>query len=699
MRSISILLLAFIALSLCTAASPDALERHPQYALFEQALEQIGLDTAEMKLDSDERGFFGGDKFRLPFFDALYSDPWRISPYSRRITDTLLEKHSDLPVVLIGAQGRINQAVRLGLVGDELEPYKARVEELGTESLAVALAELENYLGNAGAGAEQYKVPGARATGNYAQLPAVLRDNAALLIFVIPDVLEYRRLGLTQPIRALGYDPQAVYEQVLEATLAGEQDDEQADPLHDLQSTLLVEQLLEKVDFRLVNTGATLLALAFQSACTDLQTRQAEVANYTGNYSVSTTLGYVRLGDLRNMQFASDAPQLLHLATRDTGSPGNASTSSYQHCVSLCIALDGAAVTTKQPVDWAGRKAAGIFGYGYFADLAGNDCYTSGDAALGFGLFGCGLLYDAAGDDTYTAVNAVQGCGIYGTGLLIDGGGSDKYLCFQQGQGYGFTLGIGVLLDAGIGSDSYTADDTDIRYPSPQSELHNVSMAQGVGNGLRGDYTNGHSWAGGVGILADGGGDDSYSCGVFGQGCAYWYGIGILADKGGNDSYFGQWYVQGAGAHFGVAALQDEAGNDSYRAPMNQSIGAGHDFTVAWFEDVAGDDSYYGCNLSLGTGNANGLGVFWDQVGNDRYETRGITLGQAGGVAVASLREYMLTLGVFVDGGGQDIYLESSVETQSATELSFAGDGLSWARPGASQPAMPLELGCGVDAP
>ncbi len=50
-------------------------------------------------------------------------------------------------------------------------------------------------------------------------LDPVLRDNAALLLFVMPDVLEYRRLGLTEPIKALGLDPQEVYDKVLKSTL------------------------------------------------------------------------------------------------------------------------------------------------------------------------------------------------------------------------------------------------------------------------------------------------------------------------------------------------------------------------------------------------------------------------------------------------------------------------------------------------
>ena len=73
------------------------------------------------------------------------------------------------------------------------------------------------------------------------------------------------------------------------------------------------------------------------------------------------------------------------------------------------------------------------------------------------------------------------------------------------------------------------------KWAQVQSKEHNTSMCQGVGMGRRADYTDGHSWAGGVGMLVEGGGDDTYSCSVFGQGCAYWYGVGLLVDKAGAD--------------------------------------------------------------------------------------------------------------------------------------------------------------------
>jgi len=676
-----VLLLSLIPCLPCTAYTPGELD--PQTELFQRALSGCGLSLSDLRVNTADRALWGGDKYRLPFFDCLMDEPLKISPYVRRLTDQLLTNSGNAATVLISAQSRLNQGVRLGLVGDVLEPYQKRVQELGRVNLAVALAELERYAGKSDAKPEDY-------TGSsYDSLDAALRDNVALLLFVVPDVLEYRRLGLTEPIKSLGLDPQEVYDRVVKSTFADEQND---DIGGELETTLLIEHLLDKVDFPLLNTGATLLTLAVQRVFDNLAPRREELAAAAASYWRMTPLGLVIIGQASPSD--GGAACLLSLGGNSAGRWLHASeTTSYANPVSVGISLSGdSQYPPRMPV------AAGIFGYGILADLAGNDHYGGEFGTQGFGLFGTGLLIDSGGDDTYAGVGMCQGCGNYGTGLLIDLGGNDRYECYQQGQGYGFTKGVGLLLDA-AGDDVYVANDTDIRFPGPQTKEHNTSMSQGVGNGRRGDYLDGHSWAGGVGMLVDGGGDDAYSCGVFGQGCGYWYSTGILVDKGGNDKYLGQWYCQGACAHFALGILQDDGGDDAYTGMMNMCGGAGHDFSVGWLEDRAGSDSYAYPNLSLGAGNANGIGVFWDHAGDDRYLTKGITLGQASTAGSGSLRDFIMTLGVFVDGGGHDTYMESPAQEGAEPQpFSFCGDGQTWSRPGASSPALPGEHGCGKDA-
>jgi hypothetical protein len=193
-----------------------------------------------------------------------------------------------------------------------------------------------------------------------------------------------------------------------------------------------------------------------------------------------------------------------------------------------------------------------------------------------------------------------------------------------------------------------------------------------------------------MGILVDGAGDDIYRCGVFGQGCGYWYGIGILADQEGNDTYEGVWYVQGSGAHFALGILRDGGGRDHYRASMNMAQGAGHDFSLGFLYDASGDDRYDAPNLSLGGGNANGIGIFWDVEGADTYQvTAGTTLGRANCDSRGGIRDLIDTIGLFLDTGGRDAY---------PTGKAFARDGKLWTQRGLNE-ALPLdtERGAGID--
>ena len=207
-----------------------------------------------------------------------------------------------------------------------------------------------------------------------------------------------------------------------------------------------------------------------------------------------------------------------------------------------------------------------------------------------------------------------------------------------------------MLID-NAGSDSYIANDEDIKFPSPQTGEHNTSMAQGVGFGRRAHPGDSRSLAGGVGILVEGGGDDDYSCGVFGQGAAYWYALGMLVDMAGNDRYEGVWYAQGAAAHYAVATLLDEAGNDEHRVSMYTSLGAGHDYSI---------------------------GQLWNEAGADRYQVQ--RLG-----AASSSRAGQRGLGLFVDGGGEDEWPEDD---------KLAQPGAKWIRP---EPGHDSAWGLGLD--
>jgi hypothetical protein len=269
---------------------------------------------------------------------------------------------------------------------------------------------------------------------------------------------------------------------------------------------------------------------------------------------------------------------------------------------------------------------------------------------------------------------------------MADSSGNDSMYCVIGSQGYGYTRGCGLLINY-EGNDVYVAEDDTVLNSSSQNSEHNVSLAQGTGFGKRADFIDGHSWAGGVGILCDAKGDDRYSAGLFAQGCAYWFSVGLLLDGDGNDSYNGVWYVQGSGAHFGVGLLDDFGGDDSYTATDNMAVGAGHDFTIGYFNERDGNDTYSVPNLSLGGGNANGIGIFHDHLGDDTYTTKGgVTLGRAN-PSKGGPRRYLHVFGIFVDGGGNDTY-----------DVDYAGQNTRWIGPKADpENPDPYEIGVGID--
>ncbi len=422
------------------------------------------------------------------------------------------------------------------------------------------------------------------------------------------------------------------------------------------------------------------------------------------DWEIETTWGVVRLTGGSDTSHG-DRPTMLIIDTGGNDTYLNAgSNASAGNWLSFVIDTRGndkylsdAGLSATALADFANRKTGGakpgpagaLFGVAGVFDLGGNDLYRSHRPAFGSGRFGVAVLEDEGGDDIYDGYADSLGFGTFGAGLLEDHSGVDNYRCFTNSQGSAGIHGAGALVDR-AGNDTYDANDKTIDFPSPQSAEHNISLSQGAAIGRRADYTDGHSLAGGIGLLYDADGDDTYSCGVFGQGVGYWQGIGMLWDGAGKDKYLGQWYIQGAAAHFAIGYLEDVSGSDEYVAKMNMGQGAGHDFSVGWLLDREGDDLYQAPNLSLGAGNANGMGVFLDLMGNDRYASSGVTLGKAAESGPTGFRSRALCLGVFIDFQGADVYPEAlawaknNTRTANWTQKQFRAEesqsGVFWDR-------------------
>ena len=288
-----------------------------------------------------------------------------------------------------------------------------------------------------------------------------------------------------------------------------------------------------------------------------------------------------------------------------------------------------------------GSIAGSTFGIAISLDVSGNDTYIGEAWTQGSARFGAAILWDERGNDTYYANRAVQGTGMFGLGLLVDVDGNDLYRSGTYGQGFGATGGIGILDDR-KGNDSYYAGGatTDVL----RFDDHYLTMAQGVGSGIR------PVGSGGFGFLIDRKGNDVYNADVYGQGVGYWLGGGGLLDGEGHDRYVAHQYAQGAGIHLSSGALLDFRGDDVY-VINGVGQGCGHDLSVGILFDETGDDAFTVEGLALGAGNANGISVFANVSGRDAYiARREDVMGYSD-----RRREYGM-IGVMLDLGGEDRY-------------------------------------------
>ncbi len=690
MRFVIIILLVLLALS-ASAAQAVPFGFGEQSQLFERALAQHGLELADVRLNTDDMGIWGGDKYRLNILDVFFNDPFKSGVYTRALTDGLLLNCNDASKVIVSAHQRTDHGVRIGLLGNPTEGYEKRLEELRGDALASALGEISNRP------AQYYSTNDA-----YGEIPPTVAKAAALILIALPDALEYRHLALENAFGKAGVTPQKARATAVEFLISRQGEVEDSEEIRDV---LLMERLADNTDWSLLNTGATLLTTVVEKAATMLA--GAEGSGKRFSFSADTPLGRIAIcGGGQDVYPAGD-----YLLIIDTGGSdihhGGAGCTSLEVPASITIDLAGDDIYENYD-EYQPAFGAGIFGYALCYDLAGNDEYYSPYASQGCGIFGTGILRDFAGNDSYGGIGHLQACGMFGTGMLIDNAGDDEYQLCYYGQGYGFTMGCGMLLDK-EGNDKYTGKMEGEPNGGPFGAERFIHFAQGAAYGRRADFTDGHSWAGGVGILADGAGDDEYQCEVYGQGTGYWYATGMCVDKGGNDVHHAGWYSLGGAPHFAVGIMQDDGGDDRYILRQMQSMGNGRDFSLGWFEDRAGNDYYQGGIMTFGVGDLNGIGVFWDKAGDDTYIAKGPSFGQSRMEAAGSLRDYMLTLGMFVDGGGADRYCllpgditptgEPTVELASLDGLEllpFTGDGKMWTR-ATDQNTTPGSFGCGID--
>lgn len=294
-------------------------------------------------------------------------------------------------------------------------------------------------------------------------------------------------------------------------------------------------------------------------------------------------------------------------------------------------------------------QGTGILGGGFLIDLGGDDQYLAKSFGQGAGVLGMGMLIDLGGDDVYRCHSFCQGAGFLGIGLIAESGGNDQYSAAIYSQGFGFVRGMGLILE-GEGNDRFFAGGFYQDHREPGKVY--LSMSQGFGFGLRPWGTLAGA-SGGIGILDDARGNDTYFGDYFSQGAGYWYSLGILNDTGGHDFYAAGRYSQGAGIHLAAGLLHDTAGDDHYLARYGVSQGCGHDLAVGFLLDNGGNDRYVAGTLSQGAGNANGFGVLNDNGGTDEYYLHDEGQGHGNTEEFRQLDSF----GILCDtGGGEDRY-------------------------------------------
>ena len=367
--------------------------------------------------------------------------------------------------------------------------------------------------------------------------------------------------------------------------------------------------------------------------------------------------------------------------------------------------------------DNTAQYGAARLGVGILADFAGDDNYSAVRMSEGFACFGVGMLCDfGLGDDTYTGESFCQGSAMGGIGILYDDGAAagNTYSIYANGQGYGASMGVGMLIQQGEGSDVYIAQPAyDANRPEYNAGgsfagVNNQNSAQGCGWG-RSIYANEfdsdkpYCAPGGFGLLYDAAGDDTYTAALFAQGVGYFHGHGLLIDSAGDDTHEGVAYTQAASLNCGVGGLWENAGDDLYTNLYLVSTGGAQDGSVSWFYDVEGHDIYDTSPVSLGSGMQHAYAFFIDAFGNDTYSAafadpvtqclgRGGWPGSSNDITAIFNTEEDPAIGIFVDHRGADDYaagfmgMLSGVDDTTVIDTPPANGG-QWVRNGGAYTA------------
>ncbi len=428
-------------------------------------------------------------------------------------------------------------------------------------------------------------------------------------------------------------------------------------------------EALDKFDMQYFATGSNEFMRMVHGAIVEYQSATSAAQPEFGNFSyceIRTPLGKAGIFGPGNDRVEGNFSFVVNLGGDDTYLGKTAVPRSMDEPIGIVVDLGGD--DTYDSGDLVASLGCGNHGIGAIFDLGGNDKYICDESGIASAWYGTGIVVDYMGDDTYKSRIWSQGAAHAGVGMLIDLEGNDRYDCIEQSQAFGSTYGMGILLDV-TGDDIYFADPEG--HVSEVFEGRTCNFAQGTGFGRRADFGDGHSLGGGVGLLIEGGGDDSYTGSVYSQGAGYWWSLGCLEDRAGNDTYRNEQYSCGSAPHFAIGSLVDFAGDDKYNVGNEdverQIQGHARDASLAVFIDGSGNDEYFLPNLAAGSSDLNCLTLFWDRLGDDTYiadrnppSATAFSFGDSTTYyeRFYTFRDMMACVGVFLDTGGLDSYGE-----------------------------------------
>ena len=414
------------------------------------------------------------------------------------------------------------------------------------------------------------------------------------------------------------------------------QEENESDPEPSILSYM---QEVEKVDRSQLYSAGKIL----QQALITFEEKMKNVSVWPPErITFNTPLGTVVIGSTSADRYRKPYALIVEPGGEDVYTEASGSANGLRgQRIAVVVDLDGSDSYVSSGFLGAG---VGLMGCGVVLDSRGDDVYRASFLGQGSGLAGLGWLIDRDGNDTYRAYALSQGSGVIGLGVLEDSQGNDRYDVGIYGQAFAGILGYGLLWDSD-GSDAYSSGGAE-----PDYERHDhrfLSLSQGFSIGLRPFV------GGGIALLIDTQGNDTYTCDVFGQGTSYWYGLGMLIDGSGDDHYKAYHYGQGSGIHLSTGLLYDGSGDDTYVGEI-LCQGNAHDYAVGMLFDKRGSDTYVADHHSQGRGMNNGLALLMDGSGNDIYMARQPDLCQGIGND-GGYREYG-SIGLLLDLSGRDSY-------------------------------------------